>query len=90
MKIDKAKDAVGAEWKRLRDKNTWREPKSSKEVVFLDQVIRSAKADGRKVHLGRLFGICVLKGSELPEGHVNRKWKAASSLEETMSKTSLA
>ena len=75
MKNDDAKAAVGAEWKRLRDKRTWQEPESAKDVVFLDEVIRRAKATGKKVHLGRLFDICVLKGSELPEGHVNRKWK---------------
>ena len=44
-------------------------------MTYLDQVIRNAKASGSKVHLGRLFDICVLKGSELPEGHINRKWK---------------
>ena len=75
MKNDDAKAAVGAEWKRLRDKRTWQEPESANDVAFLDEVIRRAKATGKKVHLGRLFDICVLKGSELSEGHVNRKWK---------------
>ena len=74
MKIDAAKDAVGAEWKRLRDKKTWREPESLKDVTYLDEVIRRARASGKKIHLGRLFDICVLKGSELPEGHINCKW----------------
>merc|ERR1712185_415133 len=30
---------------------------------------------GIKIHFRRLFDICVLKGSELEEGHINRKWK---------------
>ena len=44
-------------------------------VVFYDQVIRESKRLERPIHLGRLFDICVLKVSELEEGHVNRKWK---------------
>ena len=75
MKIDAAKSAVGAEWDRLRDKRRSIEPKAVKDVVCLDQIIRNAKASGTKIHLGRLFDICVLKVSELPEGHVNRKLK---------------
>ena len=45
------------------------------EVTYLDQVIRNSRASGKKIHLGRLFDTCVLKGSKLPVGHVNRKWK---------------
>ena len=75
MKNEDAKAAVNAEWKRLRDKKTWAEPAHVKDVVFLDQVIRQAKASGKKIDLGRLFDICALKGSELPIGHTNRKWK---------------
>ena len=56
-------------------KRAWGEPDNPKDVIFYDQVVRESKISGRKIHLGRLFDICVLKGSELPEGHVNRKWK---------------
>ena len=75
MGIDDAKKAVQAEWDRLRDKGTWLEPKSASDVVFLDDVMRKARTSGKKIHLGRLFDICVLKGSELEPGRVNRKWK---------------
>ena len=37
--------------------------------------VRDAKQSGKGIHIGRLFDICVLKGSELPDGHPNRKWK---------------
>ena len=30
------------------------------------QVRREARAAGKKIHVGRMFGICVEKGSELP------------------------
>ena len=73
--IDAAKAAVQAEWDRLRAKQTWIEPKSADEVIFFDAVMKKARMSGKKVHLGRLFDICVLKGSELEPGHVNRKWK---------------
>ena len=75
MRIEEAKKAVDKEWKRLRDKKTWQEPRSLKEVVFLADVIKKSKSTGVKIHIGRLFDICVLKGSELPEGHQNRKRK---------------
>ena len=44
-------------------KNIW-----DKEIKEWDEVVRDAKRDGEEIHLGRLFGICVEKGSELPEG----------------------
>ena len=34
-----------------------------------------AKKKGKKVHVGKVFEICVEKGSELPEGHKLRKFK---------------
>ena len=48
---------------------------AANDVTFLDEVMRKARNSGKKIHLGRLFDICVLKGSELQPGHVNRKWK---------------
>ena len=75
MRIEEAKTAVDKDWKRLRDKKTWQEPRSLKEVVFLADAIKKRKSTGIKIHIGRLFDICVLKGPELPEGHQNRKWK---------------
>ena len=37
--------------------------------------MKKARTSGKKIHMGRLFDICVLEGSELEPGHVNRKWK---------------
>ena len=38
-------------------------------------VADEAKKAGKKVHVGRLFSICVEKGSELPQGSPGRKFK---------------
>jgi len=75
MQNKDAKTAVQKEWDRLLLKRTWAMPERPEDVTFMDDVIRTSKATGQLIHLGRLFDICVLKGSELPEGHVNRKWK---------------
>ena len=75
MQHNEAKAAVQKEWDRLLQKRTWAMPERPQDVTFMDQVIRESKASGKQIHLGRLFDICVLKGSELPEGHINRKWK---------------
>ena len=75
MQNSDAKAAVQKEWDRLLQKRTWAMPERPEDVTFLDDVIRKSKASGKQIHLGRLFDICVLKGSELPEGHINRKWK---------------
>ena len=75
MQIPEAKAAVQKEWNRVLEKKTWRVPEKPEDVEFYDQVIRRPKSTGRPIRLGRLFDIGVLKGSELPEGHVNRKYK---------------
>ena len=36
---------------------------------------REAQANGQSAHVGRVFGILVEKGSELPKGHPDRKFK---------------
>ena len=38
-------------------------------------VAAEARAEGREIHLGRSFGLCVEKGSELLKGHKDRKYK---------------
>ena len=60
MTIEGARAAVDAEWKRLKDKNTWRIPQTAGEVQFLSDVIKDAKKSGKGIHIGRLFDICVL------------------------------
>ena len=39
------------------------------------QVMADARRMGKTVHFGNIFGICVEKGSELPKGHKDRKYK---------------
>ena len=41
-------------------------------------VARKAKAKEAKAHFGRIFEICLQKGSELPRGHPEQKWKGRS------------
>ena len=64
----KARDA---EWSRLRDKHVWDDTcvKSWKDVAS------DARKAGKEVHLGRLFGFCVEKGSELADGDPGKKMK---------------
>ena len=40
-----------------------------------DDVRAEAKRKGKKVHVGKVFEICVEKGSELPKGNPVRKFK---------------
>ena len=40
-----------------------------------DEVCNRAKKSGNSDHFGRVFDICTLKGSELPEGDPGRIWK---------------
>ncbi len=60
-----ARDAMALEWKKLSDRGCWdlKGVKPKREVAD-----RAKKDKDLKVHFGRIFGICVEKGSELPEG----------------------
>lgn len=44
-------------------------------------MVAEAEQKGEKVHIGRIFEICTLKGSELPEGDPNRKYKGRASFQ---------
>ena len=55
--------ALKKEWKRLIDTGVW----SYEKVREWNEVARTARHTGNDVHLGRLFGIMVGKGSELSE-----------------------
>ena len=67
----KAVDAMRLEYNKLENKKVWLE----ETVREWSRVAREAKRNGTKVHVGMVFGICVIKGSELPEGHAHRKYK---------------
>ena len=62
------------EWKQLTDKGCWLEDK----VREFRDVQREAQHQQRKMHIGRIFEICSQKGSELPKGHPDQKWKGRS------------
>ncbi len=67
----KAKKAMDSEWERLRSRGTWDESK----VKEWREVSAKAKSENRKIHVGRIFGICVEKGSELQKNDPARKFK---------------
>jgi hypothetical protein len=62
MKID---------WDKLKALGTWDESR----VAEWSTVAIQARKSGQKAHVGLVFGICVEKGSELPEGSPGRKFK---------------
>ena len=66
-----AQKALDAEWEKLLNKKTWDQSKVKECCAIVDE----AKRKGEKVHIGRIFEICTLKGSELPEGDPNLKHK---------------
>ena len=69
-----AKAAMDKEWQKLVDKSCWLE----KKVREFQDVTAEAKRSNKKAHFGRIFEICSQKGSELPPGHPDQKWKGRS------------
>ena len=69
-----AKAAMDKEWQKLVDKSCWLE----KKVREYRDVAREAKVKEANAHFGRIFEICSQKGSELPKGHPEQKWKVRS------------
>ena len=72
----KALDARTAEWGRLKSKTVW----LIKSVREWDVVAREAREKQKKdpsyrIHMGRLFGLMVEKGAELPKNDPRRKFK---------------
>ena len=65
-----ARAAMDAEWDRLRKLGTW------DEVVVREwaDVAKEARQANKEVHFGYLLGLFLEKGSELPEGHPDRKF----------------
>ena len=67
-------DALAAqdkEWSKLWGQKVW----DKDSVKGWKQVASDAREEGRYLHIGKLFGLCVEKGSELPLGHPSRKYK---------------
>ena len=69
-----AKAAMDKEWQKLVGKSCWLERK----VREFQDVTAEAKRSNKKAHFGRIFEICSQKGSELPPGHPDQKWKGRS------------
>ena len=70
-KIPEAQEAMDKEWQKLLYKVCWVES-PVREFEDVQKEVR------QKAHFGRIFEICSLKGSELPKGHPQRKYKGRS------------
>ena len=70
MDVEKARLAMIKEWATMHQR-VWDVSKVREKA----DVIREAKERGATVQFGRVHGICVKKNAELPEEHVNRKYK---------------
>ena len=66
-----AMKAMNKEWEKLEKQNAW----VLSQVREWSDVRWEAKNKNETVHVGRVFGILVEKGSELPKGHPERKFK---------------
>ena len=69
-----AQAALDKEWFKLVKAKAWDEL----SVREWSDVARQARDANVKAHMGRIFEICVEKGSELPKGDPNRKYKGRS------------
>ena len=69
--ISKALAALVTEWDKLRSAKVWKEC----GVREWKDVKAEAQAEHRDIHVGSLHELLVEKGSELPEGDKNRKYK---------------
>ena len=67
----KAQEALDVEWQKLVKKTAWQYD----TVAEWKDICDKAKKQNKKVHVGKVFEICVEKGSELPEGDKLRKFK---------------
>ena len=67
----KALKAMDTEWGKLWGQKVW------DATIFKNyhQVMYEAKMAGKYIHIGKLFGICVQKGSELPDDDPRKKYK---------------
>ena len=59
------------EWRRLRKMGTW----DDYTVMEWRDAAKLARGKGEEAQFGYLLGLCFEKGSELPAGHKDRKFK---------------
>ena len=69
-----AQAALDAEWTKLVKARVW-DANAPREWSALSA---EARKENRTIHVGRVFEICVEKGSELPAGSPGRKYKGRS------------
>ena len=69
-----AMKAMDVEWNKLSKQIVW----DLNTVREQDEVPAQARSNNIKVHVGDIFGICGVKGSELREGDPAKKWKGRS------------
>ena len=67
----KAQKAMDDEYYKLQNRGTW----DIKRVRERQSVENDALAKGKKIHVGRVFGIGVKKGAELPDEHPDQRYK---------------
>ena len=67
----KAQAALDVEWDKLMNKKAW----DMESVREWSSVSDEAQRKSKKVHVGKIFEICVEKGSEPPQGDPLRKFK---------------
>ena len=67
-----AKKAMDAEFLKLQIRGVWLVDKVEEWHVVR---ARTQRGPDKQVHIGNVFGICVEKGPELPEGTAGRKFK---------------
>jgi hypothetical protein len=67
----KAMEALDKEWNKLHKQTCW----DLSRVCEWKPLAMKAQVSGKKLHIGRVFDICVEKNSELEEGNPNRKFK---------------
>ena len=73
-KTPAAQKALDIEWHKLIAKHVWDE-----SVAFeWHALAEKARATGAECHVGRVFEICVEKGSEYPDGDPRKKFKGRS------------
>ena len=73
---EEAKFERTKEWARLRRKKVWDESTVQEWSAVAERARQRKKKDPNyTIHMGRLFGICVQKGAELPPGDKRQKYK---------------
>ena len=71
LSIEAAKAALDKEWAKLRKQGCWDESR----VREWAELKKEIQTKGQKVHVGRIFDICVEKNSELADGDPRKKFK---------------